>query len=107
MPEPVVPSTPCVRLPFSVKEVFARWLEDHYPDRKEKILGRIRESQGDSLSHGEFGKRMTGVGVWAEQIAQHWGSLVRSGIAGRERPRLSTTAFRLPPDNDLQLNLAF
>ena len=51
---------------------------------------------------------MTGIGVWAEQIAQLFQvSLVRSGIAARERPRLSTAAFRLPPDNDSQLNLAF
>jgi DNA repair photolyase len=35
-----------VRLPFSVKNVFATWLDDHFPEKKEKILGRIRESQG-------------------------------------------------------------
>lgn len=86
-----------VRLPLSVKEVFADWLEQHFPDRKEKVLGRIRESQGETLSHGEFGKRLTGVGVWAEHIEQVFRvSLLRSGLAGKRKPQLSTAAFRRP-----------
>ena len=86
-----------VRLPFSVKEVFASWLDAHFPEKKEKILGRIRETQGRTLSHGEFGKRLRGEGVWAEQIAQIFRiSKIRSGIAGRGRSSLSTAAFRRP-----------
>ncbi len=57
-----------VRLPFGVKEVFAAWLDRHRPGEKEKIWGRIEESQGRTLSHAEFGKRMRGEGLWAEQI---------------------------------------
>ena len=87
-----------VRLPLSVKEVFSDWLEHHFPERKEKVLGRIRESQGETMSHGEFGKRLTGVGVWAEQIEQVFRvSLLRSGLAGRRKPEVSTAAFRRPP----------
>jgi DNA repair photolyase len=95
-----------VRLPFSVKEIFSQWLEDHFPDRKEKILGRIRESQGPTFSNGEFGKRMTGEGVWAEQISQLFRvSLARSGLASRAKPRLSTAAFRVPQAVRPQLEL--
>lgn len=87
-----------VRLPFSVKDVFADWLELHFPEKKEKVLGRIRESQGGTLSHGEFGKRLSGVGVWAEQIAQIFRvSMIRSGMAAKSRPKLSVAAFRRPP----------
>jgi DNA repair photolyase len=86
-----------VRLPFSVKDVFADWLERHYPERKEKVLGRIRESQGQTLSHPEFGSRMRGVGVWAEHIAQVFRvSMIHSGMAERSAPALSTAAFRRP-----------
>jgi DNA repair photolyase len=86
-----------VRLPFSVKDVFADWLQQYFPDRKEKILGRIRESQGRTLSNREFGKRITGEGVWAEHIEQVFRvSLVRSGIAAREKPKMTTEAFRRP-----------
>jgi DNA repair photolyase len=86
-----------VRLPFSVKEVFASWLEEHFPDRKEKVLGRIRECQGETLSHREFGTRMHGEGVWAEQIEQVFRvSKIRSGIAARKLPKLSSASFRRP-----------
>ena len=95
-----------VRLPFAVKNVFADWLEAHFPERKEKVLGRIRESQGETLSHGEFGKRLKGVGVWADQIAQVFQvSLIRSGLAGKRKPTLSTAAFRRPLPTTGQLEL--
>ncbi|TLD71551.1 PA0069 family radical SAM protein [Phragmitibacter flavus] len=94
-----------VRLPFGVKEVFAEWLETHFPDRKEKILGRIRESQGQTMSHPEFGKRLSGVGVWAEQVAQLFRvGMIRSGLAKMERPKLSNAAFRRPGEQ-MQLEL--
>jgi len=95
-----------VRLPFAVKDVFADWLAEHFPERKEKILGRIRESQGATLSHGEFGKRLRGVGVWADQIAQVFRvSMIRSGLAGRGMPEISAAAFRNPAST-MQMELA-
>jgi len=90
-----------VRLPFSVKEVFAAWLEQYFPERKEKVLGRIRESQGRTLSHPEFGSRIHGVGVWAEHIAQVFRvSLIHSGMASRKKPQISAAAFRRPAEKD-------
>jgi DNA repair photolyase len=86
-----------VRLPFSVKEVFASWLDEYFPDRKEKVLGRIRECQGETLSHREFGSRMHGEGVWADQIEQVFRvSKIRSGIAARKIPKMSSASFRRP-----------
>ena len=50
---------------------------------------------------------MSGVGVWADQIAQLFRiSLTRSGLSSRERPRLSTASFRVPPSSSPQLDLA-
>ncbi len=84
-----------VRLPFSVKDVFSGWLDQYFPERKEKVLGRIRECQGRTLSHGDFGTRMKGEGVWADQIQQVFRvSLIRSGLAHRHMPELSAAAFR-------------
>ena len=95
-----------VRLPFAVKDVFAGWLQEHFPDRKEKVLGRIRESQGETMSHGEFGKRLKGVGVWAEQIEQIFKvSMIRSGLADKRKPQLSTSAFQIPKPTTGQLEL--
>lgn len=94
-----------VRLPFAVKDVFAAWLDQHFPDRKEKVLGRIREMQGPTMSHKEFGTRFTGEGFWAQQIHSLVSvSLKRAGIA-TGRPEVSTEAFRRPRDDGGQLEL--
>jgi DNA repair photolyase len=85
-----------VRLPFSVKEIFALWLEEHFPGMKDKVLGRIEEMQGSTLSHKEFGKRLKGEGVWAGQVEQLFKvSLKRAGLLHR-RPQVSTAHFRRP-----------
>src|SRR5436309_3616148 len=82
-----------VRLPWAVAPLFEHWLEEHFPDRKEKVLGRIRHLRGNRLNNSLWHTRMTGEGIFAEQIA----SLFRVGCrrAGiGERPVLSTASFR-------------
>lgn len=94
-----------VRLPFSVKEVFAAWLETHYPGMKDKILSRIEETQGRTLSHPEFGKRLKGVGVWSEQIAQMFQvSRKRAGML-HKRPTVTAAHFRRPREVGGQMEL--
>jgi len=82
-----------VRLPWAVAPLFEHWLEEHFPDRKEKVLQRIRHLRGDRLNSSQWHTRMTGEGIFAEQIA----SLFRVGCrhAGiGKRPNLSIGAFR-------------
>lgn len=94
-----------VRLPFSVKEVFASWLETHFPGMKEKVLNRIEETQGRTLSHPEFGKRLKGVGVWSDQIAQIFKlSIKRAGMLHR-RAEVTTAHFRRPREIGGQMEL--
>jgi DNA repair photolyase len=57
-----------VRLPGAVEPLFLDWLEAHYPLRKEKVLGRLREARGGKLNEAAFGKRMRGSGPYAESI---------------------------------------
>jgi DNA repair photolyase len=95
-----------VRLPFAVKDVFAAWLDEYFPDRKAKILGRIQDMQGPTLSSGDFGTRLKGQGVWAEQVRAliQVGSL-KSGLKA-SRPEVSAASFRRPADPSGQLELA-
>jgi DNA repair photolyase len=82
-----------IRLPWAVAPLFEHWLEEHFPERKDKVLGRIRDMRGNRLNNSHWHTRMTGEGVFAEQIA----SLFRIGChhAGiGERPTLSTASFR-------------
>jgi DNA repair photolyase len=82
-----------VRLPLAVAPLFEHWLEEHFPDHKKKVLGRIQHLRGDRLNNSQWHTRMTGEGIFAEQIASLFEiGCRRAGIG--ERPKLSTTAFR-------------
>ncbi len=85
-----------VRLPYAVAPLFERWLEEHFPDRKEKVLGRIRHLRGgEKLNDPRFKTRMGGEGIFAEQIRGLFeAGCKRAGIG--ERPHLSTAAFLRP-----------
>jgi DNA repair photolyase len=87
-----------VRLPWAVAPLFERWLDEHFPDRKEKILGRIRHLRGgEKLNQSQWHSRMTGDGIFAEQISSLFKvGCRRAGIGAR--PRLSTAAFRRPQE---------
>ena len=83
-----------VRLPWAVAPLFEHWLEEHFPERKEKILGRIRDLRGnDRLNNSQWHTRMTGEGIFAQQIASMFEvSCRRAGIG--KRPQLSTASFQ-------------
>lgn len=90
-----------LRLPYAVKSLFERWLEEHMPDRKSKVLNRIRAVRGGKLNDPRFGNRMKGEGIFAEQIAKLFtASCQKAGILGRH-PELSTAAFRRPSGSQL------
>jgi DNA repair photolyase len=85
-----------LRLPYGVSDLFTAWLERNFPDRKEKVLGRIRDLRDGGLNDSQFGRRMRGQGILAEQIkALFTLGCKKAGIGGRG-PQLSTAAFRRP-----------
>jgi len=85
-----------LRLPHGVSEMFEAWLETHFPDRKEKVLGRIRDVRGGRLNDPRFGSRMRGRGPLADHISRLFRvSLRKAGLDGPREP-LSAAAFRRP-----------
>ena len=92
-----------LRLPHGVADLFADWLERHFPDRKEKVLGRVRDLRGGRLNDPRFGRRMRGEGPLAAQIKSLFAlGCRRAGISGRG-PELSSAAFRRPGGTQLPL----
>ncbi len=92
-----------LRLPFAVKNLFEQWLEQHYPEKKQKILNRLREIRGGKLNDPNFTTRMRGAGIYAEEMARLF-QLARkkSGIAERW-PKLTTEHFRRPEKDQMSL----
>lgn len=85
-----------LRLPHGIKELFESWLHRHYPEKKDKVLSRLREVRSGNLSDPRFGSRMRGEGEIADVIARLFKlAMKKHGYEGRG-PKLSTAAFRVP-----------
>jgi len=84
-----------VRLPHGVKDLFADWLAAHFPDRRQKVLGRLREMRGGKLNDSTFGRRMTGEGEFARAIHAMF-DLHRRRLGMTQKIELSTASFRRP-----------
>ncbi|MCB1062626.1 MAG: PA0069 family radical SAM protein [Verrucomicrobiae bacterium] len=93
-----------LRLPHGVKDIFSDWLDRHYTQSREKVLGRVRDLRGGSmLNDSNFGSRFTGEGRAAEEIATLFRvSAKRCGLNANRIP-LSTDHFRRLSPGQLEL----
>ena len=83
-----------LRLPEGVDEHFVRWLGAHFPERRDKVLARIREVRGGKLDDPSFHSRFRGQGEYAAQIRALFHAAARKVGLDRRPPPLSTAAFR-------------
>jgi DNA repair photolyase len=97
--------TEILRLPLSVAPLFEQWLNFHFPEKKDKILGRIRAMRGGKLNDARFGSRMRGEGIFADQIAQMFHVACHKVGLPEEGPKLSAASFRRPRGPQLDLDL--
>jgi DNA repair photolyase len=84
-----------VRLPWAIAPLFEHWLDEHFPEKKEKVLSRIRHIRNGKINDPRWGFRTKGEGIFAEQIRSMFEVACRRAGIG-ERPELSTAAFRRP-----------
>jgi DNA repair photolyase len=85
-----------LRLPHGLKDLFEEWLAREFPERREKVLNRLRALHGGALYRPEFGHRQRGAGVFADQISQLFDAARRRAGLTERGPALSTAAFRRP-----------
>ncbi len=85
-----------LRLPFGVKNLFEDWLAQNFPERRDKVLNRIREMRCGKLNDPNFGSRMEGDGIFAEQISRMFDVARRKAGIGEAGPALSAASFRVP-----------
>lgn len=92
-----------LRLPHKVKDIFVDWLEQYFPDRKDKIRNRLLDMRGGKLYEAEFGKRMRGEGNFAKQIEDIFSiHTKRVGLNQKRRP-MSTKHFVKTSGDQLSL----
>lgn len=87
-----------LRLPHNLKDLFAQWLEQHRPEKKSKVLNRIRSVRQGRLNETAYGRRMRGEGQFAEQVARLFEMGCRQAGLRSHGPELSTARFRVPTD---------
>jgi DNA repair photolyase len=92
-----------LRLPYGLASLFEAWLERHRPERRERVMARVREVRGGRTNDPRFHSRMSGEGVYADQVHALFDlARRRAGLASRG-PELSTAAFRRPGGAQLDL----
>jgi DNA repair photolyase len=94
-----------LRLPREVAGLFRDWLEERFPDRAARIMGRVRELHGGRDYDPEWGRRMTGQGEWARLLKARFDLAVRRLGLDAPRPELRTDLFRAPRRPEAQLSL--
>jgi len=94
-----------LRLPRPVDALFTDWLERNYPERRQRVLGRIRDTRAGRISDSEFGRRHRGQGVYAEHLASLFRAAARRHGLDCPLPALSIASFRRPPQAGDQMRL--
>ncbi|MEX1135866.1 MAG: PA0069 family radical SAM protein [Balneolales bacterium] len=92
-----------LRLPFAVKSLFEDWLESHFPDRKDKIISRIKDLRGGKMYDSNFKSRMRGEGEFSRQMNQVFKMACRKGGLNNSSSPLSTASFRNPDNRQLSM----
>jgi DNA repair photolyase len=92
-----------LRLPYAVKDLFVQWLEDHFPDRKNKVINRIRSLRGGKLYDPTWGKRMSAEGVFADGYRKLFEMAIRKTGLNQKSSGLSVEFFRNAADTQMHL----
>ncbi len=92
-----------MRLPYAVKDIFLQWLDDHAPTKKARVIDRVQEIRGGKLNVSEWGARLKGEGIFAEQLRDLFQVTARRAGLNQERLPLSTAHFRRPGGAQLEL----
>jgi len=85
-----------LRLPGEVQDLFAQWLEAHYPERAAHVLNLLRDTRGGALYRAKWGERMRGTGPIADLLASRFAQAVKKNALSTSGDPLRTDLFRVP-----------
>ena len=91
-----------LRLPYSVKDLFLRWLKTEFPDRERKIINKIMEMRDGKLNESEFGTRFSAKGELAETIHSLFELSCKKYGLNRKKVVLRKDLFK-KPNNQLEM----
>jgi DNA repair photolyase len=92
-----------VRLPYEVAPLFRAWLDEHFPDRADKVMNIIRSMRGGKDNDPNWFTRMTGSGPWAELMRVRFEIAARKHGLNRDKRKLRCDLFVPPQGPQLRL----
>lgn len=93
-----------LRLPHEVAPLFREWLDTHFPDRKDKVMGIVRSIRDGKDNDPSFFSRMKPTGVWADLFRARFELAKKRAGLGRPVFELDCSQFR-PPMTGGQMRL--
>lgn len=85
-----------LRLPWELSPLFREWLQQHHPQRADRVMARIHDLRGGKNYDSDFAQRMKGQGPWADLLAQRFRKTCARLGFNRERITLRTDLFEPP-----------
>ncbi|HEV2567543.1 PA0069 family radical SAM protein [Sphingomonas sp.] len=92
-----------VRLPHEVAPLFRAWLDEHFPDRADKVMSIIQSIRGGRDNDPNFFSRMQGQGPWADLLRTRFHRMCKKLGLNDARMDLRTDLFRPPDGAQLRL----
>jgi DNA repair photolyase len=83
--------------------LFRAWLDEHFPDRAQKVMNIIREIRGGRDNDPNWFTRMQGFGPWAELMRVRFDVAAKKHGLNQERRKLRTDLFVPPSGPQLRL----
>ncbi|MBF9029788.1 PA0069 family radical SAM protein [Rhodobacterales bacterium HKCCE3408] len=94
-----------LRLPREVADLWRDWLQEHYPERFNRVMTKVREMHGGQDYDPSWGRRMTGEGIFARLMQDRFARATKATGLATRLPPLRTDLFRPPPRAGDQLSL--
>jgi DNA repair photolyase len=94
-----------LRLPHELKKLFVEWLQQHFPERADRVLHLLRSMRAGQTNDPRFGTRMRGTGPHAQLIARRFETAARKHGLNRRRNDLDCDRFLHRPEQGRQLTL--
>ena len=85
-----------LRLPWELSPLFRQWLQQHYPQRADRVMARVQEMRGGKDYDATWGQRQRGTGLWSQLLAQRFDKACQRLSLNRERFHLDFSKFRRP-----------
>ncbi|MEM7476987.1 MAG: PA0069 family radical SAM protein [Planctomycetota bacterium] len=94
-----------LRLPLNVETVFLDWLARERPSHAEKVESLIRQMREGKTNNSKWGQRMTGTGVFADQIRNMFAVFCTKFGLARRLERQDCSRFQIHEEQNGQLRL--